>query len=222
MARPYELIVFDWDGTLLDSAGTIAACIQESARDLGLPVPSTEAARHVIGLGLVDALRHAMPGVDENLYPQVAERYKLHFLSRHDELNLFDGAAELIRALHAAGLFLGVATGKSRAGLKRAFEACGLAPYFHATRCADETHSKPHPAMLEEIMAQLLMEPDMTLMVGDTTHDLLMARNAGVAALAVTFGAHPRETLLQAAPLAHFDRFADLAEWLLTAARGQE
>ena len=222
MARQYELIVFDWDGTLLDSAGAIAACIQAAARDLGLTVPSDEAARHVIGLGLADALMRAMPEVDMALYPQVAERYRYHFLSQDHELSLFPGANALIRALHGENLLLGVATGKSRLGLSRALQHSGLGPYFHATRTADETFSKPHPAMLEELMAELGVGPESTLMVGDTTHDLQMANNAGVASIAVSFGAHPREALLAEQPLACFDRFADLGDWLLKSAKREK
>ncbi len=221
MARQYELIVFDWDGTLLDSAGAIAACIQAAARDLGLTVPSDEAARHVIGLGLADALMRAMPEVDAALYPRVAERYRHHFLSQDQDLSLFPGAQALIRALHGEALLLGVATGKSRLGLSRALEHSGLGPFFHATRTADETFSKPHPAMLEELMAELGVGPEATLMIGDTTHDLQMANNAGVASLAVSFGAHPKEMLLAERPLMCFDRFADMGEWLLKSVRGE-
>ena len=163
MARRYELIVFDWDGTLLDSAGAIAACIQAAARDLGLAVPTSEQARHVIGLGLADALMTAMPWADAALYPQIAERYRHHFLSQDQDLSLFTGAEALIQALHGEELLLAVATGKSRLGLNRALEQSGLGPYFHATRTADETFSKPHPAMLQELMEELGIAPASTL-----------------------------------------------------------
>ncbi|MDD5298069.1 MAG: HAD-IA family hydrolase [Rhodocyclaceae bacterium] len=219
MARRYELIVFDWDGTLLDSAGAIAACIQAAARELGVPEPSDEAARHVIGLGLSDALARAMPELPSERYPQAVDRYRHHFLSQDQDLSLFPGAFSLVEALHGLDLLLAVATGKSRLGLSRALDTSGLKSYFHATRCADETHSKPHPAMLEEIMAELGMTPEQTLMVGDTTHDLLMAKNAGVDAVGVSFGAHPKEALLGEKPVACFDRFADLNDWLLKCVR---
>ncbi len=215
MGRKYELVVFDWDGTLLDSAGTIAACIQAVARDLGVPEPSDEAARHVIGLGLSEALARAMPELEPERYPQAVERYRHHFLSQDQELSLFPGAASLVAALHGQDMFLAVATGKSRLGLSRALDTSGLRHYFHATRCADETHSKPHPAMLEEIMDQLGVSPEQTVMIGDTTHDLQMAKNAGVDGVGVSFGAHPKETLLAQQPLACFDHFADLNDWLL-------
>jgi phosphoglycolate phosphatase len=215
MGRRYELIVFDWDGTLLDSAGAIAACIQAVARDLGVPEPSDEAARHVIGLGLADALAQAMPALEQGRYSQAVERYRHHFLSQDQELSLFPGAFSLVEALFGQDLLLAVATGKSRLGLSRALDTSGLRNYFHATRCADETHSKPHPAMLEELMDQLGVGPERTLMIGDTTHDLMMANNAGVDAVGVSYGAHPKQALLAQGPVACFDRFSELNDWLL-------
>lgn len=214
MAKRFELIVFDWDGTLLDSTATIAASVQAAARDLDLPVPSDERARHIIGLGLIDAMRHAMPDLPEHRYQDVAERYRHHYLSRDHELLLFAGAAELVVALAEAGHTLAVATGKSRKGLDRAFAVSGLGPRFHASRCADECHSKPHPQMLEELMEELGAAPESTLMIGDTTHDLLMAKNAGVASIGVSYGAHPRPALLELAPLFCADDVSQLAAWL--------
>lgn len=214
MTQRYELIVFDWDGTLMDSTGLIVQCVQAAARDLGLVTPSENAARHIIGLGLGDALRHALPDLPEDRYEELVERYRHHYLSRDHEVNLFDGAADLIRMLADRGRYLGVATGKSRRGLDRALAHSGLGGYFGATRCADECHSKPHPQMLDELMAEFAVPPEQTLMIGDTTHDLLMARNAGVAALGVGYGAHPREALEQAAPLYCADSMPELAAWL--------
>ena len=216
MARRFELIVFDWDGTLMDSTGAIVASIQAAAMDLGIPPPSDERASHIIGLGLIDALRHALPDLPSERYQVVAERYRHHFLSRDNDLLLFDGAAELIDELTAAGHYLAVATGKTRKGLDRAFAVSGLGLRFHASRCADECHSKPHPQMLEELMAEFGVEPDATLMIGDTTHDLLMAKNAGVAALGVAYGAHPRESLEAETPLYCAGNVAELAAWLRT------
>lgn len=221
MGRKYELVVFDWDGTLLDSAAAIAACIQAAARDMGVPEPSEEEAKHVIGLGLTDALARAMPGLDPSLYPQVSERYRYHFLSQDHQLTLFPGARELVLALNDLGLMLAVATGKSRLGLSRALEHSGLKPYFHATRCADETHSKPHPAMLEELMDELGVAPEQTVMIGDTSHDMQMARNAGVDGVAVSYGAHPKEILLEHGPVACFDSFAEMDRWLLKAVKSE-
>lgn len=214
MGRRFELIVFDWDGTLMDSTGAIVASIQAAATDLGIAPPSDERASHIIGLGLIDALRHALPDLPVERYQAVAERYRHHYLSRDQDLLLFDGAAELIEELAQAGYLLAVATGKTRKGLDRAFEVSGLGPRFQGSRCADECHSKPHPQMLEELMAEFGVEPDATLMIGDTTHDLLMARNAGVAALGVAYGAHPRETLEAESPLFCAANVAELAAWL--------
>lgn len=214
MGTRFELIVFDWDGTLMDSTGAIVASIQAAARDLGIEPPSDERAHHIIGLGLIDALRHALPDLPAERYQDVARRYRQHYMSRDQDLRLFDGAEALIDELAAAGHHLAVATGKTRRGLDRAFEVSGLSPRFHASRCADECHSKPHPQMLEELMAEFGVKPDATLMIGDTTHDLLMARNAGVAALGVAYGAHPRETLEAEAPVFCAANVAELASWL--------
>ena len=216
--KRYTLIVFDWDGTLLDSAGAIARAIQAASADLGLPVPSDERARHVIGLGLVDALRHAVPELPETDYHRMVDRYRHHYLSSDHELALFAGTHEMIAELHAAGHWLAVATGKSRIGLNRALQHSGLGAYFHATRCADECFSKPHPAMLMELMDELGVHRHECLMIGDTTHDLQMARNAGVDALAVSFGAHPASQLKALQPLACLDTPQALRTWLRTRA----
>lgn len=214
MAKRFDLIVFDWDGTLLDSAAAIVAAIQAASRDLGVAEPTDAQARHVIGLGLSDALRSAVPGLAADAYPQMVERYRYHYLARDHELALFAGATELVQELAEAGHLLAVATGKSRMGLDRAFKVSGLGASFHASRCADECFSKPHPQMLEELMDELGASPERTVMIGDTTHDLLMARNAGVPSLAVSYGAHPVATLEAHEPLASFSQLADLAAWL--------
>jgi phosphoglycolate phosphatase len=210
----YELIVFDWDGTLMDSAAMIVDSVQAAARDLGLEPPTDERARHIIGLGLGDALRHAMPDLPEDHYPELVERYRHHYLSRDHQLVLFAGADALIRQLSDNGFRLGVATGKSRKGLERALIHTGLGDYFHATRCADECHSKPHPQMIEELMGEFAVAPAQTLMIGDTTHDLQMAANAGVDAVAVSYGAHPADALATVVSLYCADSIADLTAWL--------
>lgn len=212
--KRYELIVFDWDGTLMDSAAMIVDSVQAAARDLGLEPPSDERARHIIGLGLGDALRHAMPDLPEDHYPELVERYRHHYLSRDHQLVLFAGADALIRQLSENGFRLGVATGKSRKGLDRALVHSGLGDLFHGTRCADECHSKPHPQMIEELMDEFAVSPAQTLMIGDTTHDLLMAHNAGVDAVAVSYGAHPTDVLATAVSLYCADSIADLSAWL--------
>lgn len=210
----YSLIVFDWDGTLLDSAAGIVESIQEAARDLQLPVPTREAASHVIGLGLQDSLRTAVPTLPEERYREFADAYRRHFRARQDAMALFPGARELLRDLRAAGHRLAVATGKSRRGLEHALEATALRPFFGATRCADETQPKPHPAMLLELMAQLGAAPEHSLMIGDTSHDLEMARGARVDAVAVAYGAHPGAALRALAPRACVASVEELRGWL--------
>jgi phosphoglycolate phosphatase len=211
----YRLLVFDWDGTIIDSAATIAECIQEASRELGLEVPEHERARHVIGLGLHDAMRIAVPGLPAQRYPEFVESYRRHFLARKDAMQLFDGMRELLDGLSKKHL-LAIATGKSRRGLDRDLDASNLKPYFAASRCADETNPKPHPAMLLEIMEELQIDSKTALMIGDTSHDLEMARAAGVDALAVTYGAHPEDGLRACEPLACFSSVKDLEAWLTT------
>ncbi len=214
--RRFDLIIFDWDGTLVDSVSTIVDCIQAACMELGLAVPSREAASHIIGLGLQDALTQLLPELATEQHPRLVEAYRRHYLSRDTQIPLFPGAADLIADLHARGHLLAVATGKARRGLERAFRHSGLGRFFHASRTADETFSKPHPAMIEELLDELEVAPERALMVGDTSHDLLMARNAGVAALAAGYGAHPAASLHDYAPLAVCPSFAALAQWLLT------
>jgi len=213
MDRRYDLIVFDWDGTLMDSAAAIVLAIKAACRDMGVPEPDDAQARHVIGMGLGDALRHAVPDLPEEAYPRMAERYRFHYLSRDQELHLFPGVEDMLRALAGEGRLLAVATGKSRLGLQRALAHSGLGPLFDSTRCADESFSKPHPAMLEELMEELGTPRERTLMVGDTTHDLQMARNAGVDALAVSFGAHPHALLAAESPVAILEQPLDYPLW---------
>jgi len=212
----YSLIVFDWDGTLIDSASAIVECIQLAARDLSLPVPDRDTASHVIGLGLHDSLRHAVPSLPSGQYGEFVARYRTHFLEREETMGLFPGVRELLDALRARGHWLAVATGKSRRGLDRALEASGLGALFSATRCGDETQPKPHPAMLLELMQQLTVDPGQALMIGDTSHDLAMAAAAGVDALAVAYGAHPGEQLRALAPRACVASIAELRTWLET------
>ena len=214
MPKRFELLVFDWDGTLIDSAGAIVACIQAACRDLGLPVPASEQASHVIGLGLSDALSYAIPGLAPSEYPRVAERYRQHFLACDASLPLFPGTREMLDELRARGHALAIATGKSRAGLGRALETTGLRSVFDATRCADQCASKPAPDMLLELMAELGAAREHTLMVGDTSHDLQMAANAGVAAVGVSYGAHDGARLADFAPLALLESTSALARWL--------
>jgi len=210
----YGLIVFDWDGTLIDSAGAIAECIREAARDLGLGVPDRERARHVIGLGLQESLQLAVPDLPARRTREFVEAYRRHFLANEHSMQLFPGVEPLLEALRSRGHRLAVATGKSRRGLDRALEASGLRAQFEATRCADETTPKPDPAMLHELMDELGAAPAEALMIGDTTHDLQMASAARVDAVAVCYGAHAEASLRALRPRACLSTVQELEEWL--------
>ncbi|AMP04033.1 HAD-IIIA family hydrolase [Collimonas pratensis] len=216
MARKnFDLIVFDWDGTLMDSTAIIVKCIQAAARDLGLPIPDNKAAAHVIGLGLGEAMQLAMPGLEASQYPRVVERYRYHYLAQDQDLTLFDGVREMLADLSQQGYFLAIATGKSRVGLNRALHETKLLSVFDATRCADETFSKPHPAMLQELTRELGQDLKRTVMIGDTTHDLQMAINAGAAGIAVQYGAHPAHELNALKPLFSATSTPQLHDWLI-------
>ncbi|MBX3636122.1 MAG: HAD-IA family hydrolase [Rubrivivax sp.] len=214
-SRRFDLIVFDWDGTLYDSTGLIVQCIQAACRDVGAAVPSDTDAAYVIGLGLQDALRHAAPAIPPERYPELAQRYRHHYFAQQDALVLFPGVIEMLDQLKRRSHLLAVATGKARRGLDLALAHAQLHGVFDATRTADETASKPHPLMLHELMAELGTEPARTLMIGDTTHDLLLARNAGTPRVAVSYGAHEPGAFGEHEPLfvAHSTR--ELQDWLL-------
>lgn len=212
--RNFDLVVFDWDGTLADSTALIADAIQAACRDLGEPVPSEEAARFVIGLGFASAVRHVAPGLDPSEYATFSAAYRKHYVAGETRIELFEGAREILRDLDASGYKLAIATGKSRAGLAHALSQSGLDGVFHATRCADEGPPKPHPDMLHNLMRFLAAEPERTLMIGDTSHDLELARNAGARGVAVTYGAHPAEALARLAPAGIVDSIAALRAWL--------
>lgn len=209
-----KLVVFDWDGTLVDSTRAIVIAMQYAAADLGLPVPSSQQAAHVIGLGLHDALRLAVPALTAAQLPAYIERYRVHYLSRDAQLGAFEGIEPMLDALEQAGVAMAVATGKSRQGLDRALSQFDWRRRFVATRCADEGEPKPHPWMLEDLAVELGLEPADMLMVGDTTHDLGMARAAGAAAIGVTYGAHDRAQLLLEPALALVDNVPSLRDQL--------
>jgi phosphoglycolate phosphatase len=218
-ASRFRLLVFDWDGTLMDSVGTIVACTQATMRDLGLPLPAETVIRATIGLGLKETVERLAPGCDAALFQRVVERYRAHWQGTYRDLPLlFPEVSGLLDALAGEGYLLAVATGKSRRGLEHALDQSGLAGRFHATRTADEALSKPHPQMLWDLLDELGARPPEALMVGDTTHDLEMARSAGVAALAVASGTQPREELQRLGPLACFERVGELAGWLAVSA----
>lgn len=212
----YDLVIFDWDGTLVDSTGLIARSLQQACRDVGCAVPTEEEALFVIGLNMADTFRRVVPELDEEGRRRLAERYRFHFLAGEHGAPLFDGVREMLADLRGQGRRLAVATGKARRGLDRALAATGLAPWFEATRCADEGFAKPHPGMLLMLLDVTGVEPGRALMVGDTTHDLELAANAGVDAVAVTYGAHG-EALLETRPArARLGSVAELHRWIAT------
>lgn len=215
MPKKYDLLIFDWDGTLCSSIQHIAGSIQSACRDLGLPIPDDAAARHVIGLGLHEAMAYLLPGLDAAAVQEVADRYRYHYLLQKDEAPLFEGALEALYALHNAGHLLAIATGKSRRGLDRALAAAGISKLICAHRTADVCPSKPHPAMIRELLDENGIAPGRAVMIGDTSHDLMMARNAGVDAIAAAYGAHDTEALMECHPVAAFDTFASMHRWLL-------
>ena len=212
--KRFELLVFDWDGTLTDSSDIIVASMQAACTDIGLPAPDAIQVRHIIGLSFTEALAQLLPELPQSDYSRLVERYRHHFASRDGPIPVFTGAIEIIQKLHNSGFLLAVATGKSRRGLNRDFKETGLGQYFHASRCADECFSKPHPAMLLELTEELHVDTDKTLMIGDTTHDLQMAQSAGVVSLAVSYGAHAKEKLLVFSPLACVNDIPELQQWL--------
>jgi len=214
MGKQFDLLVFDWDGTVVDSAGHIVDSIQAAARDLQLPLPSEQRARHIIGLGLGDAMRFLFPDLPSADYHLVAERYRHHYVAGDHKVSLFSGARDFLEQCRTAGFQLAVATGKSRLGLDRSLQVTQLASLIHASRCADEGFSKPHPDMLLYLMDFLGVERSRTVMIGDTTHDLEMARSAGVASIGACYGAHPRDSLEALDPLVCVASFAELAAWL--------
>ena len=215
--RRFDLVVWDWDGTIADSIGAVADAIIGAATDLELPVPTVHQARWVIGLGLLEAIHHAVAAIRRDQVPAFIERYRFHYLKRDAELKVFDGIPELLRGLDAGGVPLAVATGKSRAGLNRALVQTGLGPRFTMTRCADEGAPKPDPWMLRDLGEVLQVPPDRMLMIGDTTHDVTMAHSAGAASVAVLYGAHDPQALRDSAPGAIVGSVPELADWLAQA-----
>lgn len=215
----FDCITFDWDGTLFDSTAIITRCIQEAVREVGGTVPSESQASYVIGLGLMQALAHAAPDVPKEKYPALGEAYKRQWALQVDDIHFFPGTLQMLLALRSSGKKLAVATGKSRRGLDdvltRQLSGVKLGHLFDATRTADETAGKPDPKMLHELMDELDIAPERMLMIGDTTHDLLLARNAGVASVGVSFGAHSHEAFAAYSPVFVAHSMQELHHWLL-------
>ena len=220
--KKYDLIVFDWDGTLFDSTALITRCIQAAVVDVGGAKPSAQQASHVIGLNLMEALAHAAPDVPKDKYPELGNRYRHHFFKEQDAISLFDGVLGMLLALKAQHYWVTIGTGKSRKGLDVTLEreidingqSAKLASLFDGTRTADQTQGKPNPQMLFELMREFGADASRTLMVGDTTHDLQMALNAGVDSVGVSYGAHEADFLLTCQPLAVVHSIAELRAWL--------
>lgn len=211
-----QLIVFDWDGTLMDSESRIVNCMTAAIRDAGMPQRDRETIKNIIGLGLREALQTLFPEADDDAMRRLIEGYRHHFLyADQTPSELFTGVVDMLDALNQRGYFLAIATGKARAGLNRALSESGLEQFFHASRCADETRSKPHPQMLEELLDYFGLEADEAIMVGDTEYDLAMANNARTHSVAVSYGVHQRDRLLQHRPLACLENTNQLHAWIV-------
>lgn len=212
---PFSLLIFDWDGTLLDSISSIVECTQRALRDLDQPLVPDEQIRGAIGLGLRETVERFAPGCDEALFRAIVETYGRHWLETYcHQPRLFPGVRELLENLRQEGYLLGLATAKGRRGLNRDLEATGMGGFFLTTRTVDEARSKPHPQMILDIADELGATTDRTLMVGDTIHDLEMAHNARAAAVAVCSGSEGRTALEEARPLVCLDRATELPSWL--------
>ena len=215
----FDCITFDWDGTLFDSTAIITRCIQEAVREVGGTVPSDTQASYVIGLGLMQALAHAAPDVPKEKYPALGDAYRRQWALHVDDISFFPGTLPMLHDLQQRGYKLAVATGKSRKGLdevlQRQLDGIQLSALFDASRTADQTAGKPDPLMLHELMEELDVKPERMLMIGDTTHDLLLARNAGVASVGVSFGAHAHSAFAEFEPLTIAHSMRELHDWLI-------
>ena len=215
MQKDYKLLIFDWDGTLIDSQHGIVSCMKSAMRDVGLPVLNDDEIQNIIGLGLYEAITTLYPNVTEDHYTKLVDRYRHHFLSMEQSLP-FEGVPAALNQLYAQGYVMAVATGKGRVGLERALQSIQFGHVFKATRCADETQSKPHPQMLYEILDELQVSAESALMVGDTEYDLAMAQSAEVDCVAVSYGVHDIERLHQYSPVQTLNHFSELLPWLST------
>jgi phosphoglycolate phosphatase len=214
-SRQFDLIAFDWDGTLFDSTAIITRSIQRAVRDVGGTVPTDRDASFVIGMGLMQALAHAAPDVPKEKYPELGARYRYHYAMHQNDITLFDGVLALLEDLRQRKHVLAVATGKSRNGLNEALASASLKGAFDGSRTADETAGKPDPLMLHELMVEFDVAPERTLMIGDTTHDLQMARNAGCASVGVSYGAHEPDEFHALQPVFIGHSVLEVHQWLL-------
>ncbi len=208
-------VIFDWDGTLVDSASGIVACIQAAAADLQLPEKTSEEIKYVIGLGLSEMLNDLYPQLEPLGLAKLVDRYRYHFFAGDQiHASLFDGARDVLEQLDKQGYYLAVATGKSRQGLNLAIEQLELEGLFIATRCAEETCSKPSPDMLLELIEFAALDASAVLMIGDTTYDIDMAKNANVMSIGVSCGSHEDSELLEHGALACLSDINELPAWL--------
>jgi phosphoglycolate phosphatase len=214
MPKQFDLLVFDWDGTLADSTRAIVDAVKSASQDVGMAEPAEEATRGIIGLELRRALQVLFPEAGNEVIQSLAARYHHHYTRFQGNILLFDGALEALQQLTGEGFMLAVASGKGQRGLRHAISSAGMDELILAERSADDCFSKPHPQMLHELMDELGAVSERTVMIGDTVFDLQMAHNAGTASLGVTYGAQPQENLEPLAPLATFDSFAKLHTWL--------
>jgi len=215
MQKQFDLIIWDWDGTVANSTGMITQAILLAAKQVGLPALSDEKARSIIGLGLRESIQLLYGDISEEKVQQLATQYKANYFANEGEILLFEGAEETIKTLSRRGYKQAVATGKSRRGLNLALQHCGLGNFFQSTRTVDECFSKPHPQMLDELMDNLVAMPERTLMIGDTSYDLQMAKNAGVKSIGVSYGAQKSSQWGDLNPIQQFDDFTSLSTWLL-------
>ncbi|MCC2677299.1 MAG: phosphoglycolate phosphatase-like protein [Ramlibacter sp.] len=213
--RRVDLIAVVWDGTLFDSTRIIVRCIQRAVADVGGIVPSDTAASYVIGMGLMEALAHAAPDVPRERYAELGASYRRHYMAHQDDLSLFPGVLPMLEALRERQHWLAVATGKSRRGLDEVLQTAQLQGLFNGSRTADETAGKPDPRMLHELMREFGTDPERTLMIGDTTHDLQMAVNAGCPSVGVSYGAHDTAGFDALRPQVVVHSVVELHAWLL-------
>jgi phosphoglycolate phosphatase len=216
MNHEAKLIVFDWDGTLMDSVAHIVNCLQVAIAELNLAKKTNDELKNIIGLGLREAFYALYPQANDDELTALTARYREHFFDQqHEACELFSGARELLEELQGQDYFLAVATGKGRNGLDKVLQETSLGEFFPITRCADESHSKPHPQMLLDIIDYYGVEANETIMVGDTDYDLQMANNAAALAVGVTYGVHDKQRLVDCNPLICLDNINELHRWLL-------
>jgi len=218
--KKYKLIIFDWDGTLMDSQARIVSCLRFSQEKMNLKEKNETELKNIIGLGLNEAIQTLYPDLNDEKVETFAEAYRQCYLNAgHKPLNLFDQVEDLLAQLKQTGVMLAIATGKARRGLEHALNDVGLKSFFHASRCADETLSKPHPQMLEELLDEFALLPQDAIMVGDTEYDLVMAKSINMDAIAVSYGVHDKERLLSCQPLACMANVEELASYLKVVAK---